>query len=157
MLSTANSVQAKFVPLCEKYLPGFPVMNIGFSASYSSQFLHIPNVGFNLLQPAAVSPSGRTFIRRLQAQHHQVYTWTVNTPKNMDWCITQCVDGVVTDDVPKFLEVCKMPEEKRKYPWQLKQLMGFAYFNMWIFIFMFVMARRHGAPRGRDQATRKVQ
>jgi hypothetical protein len=49
---------AKFLPLCPKYLPGFPISHIGFSTLYARQFLKVPNVSFNLLQKALFGPLG---------------------------------------------------------------------------------------------------
>lgn len=137
-------MQAKFVPLCAKYLPGFSMINVGFSITYCRQFLAVPNTGISLLQASAVSPYGRSFIRELQDARRQVYSWTVNDEKVMDWCIRRGLDGVVTDDIPKFLETCKGFDVQRKPRWTLKMVLGFLYFNFWIYLFGTVFLRRYG-------------
>ena len=38
----------KFIPLCQRYLPGFPISHIGFSTCYARQFLKVPNCSFNM-------------------------------------------------------------------------------------------------------------
>ena len=38
----------KFIPLCQSYLPGFPISHIGFSTCYARQFLKVPNCSFNM-------------------------------------------------------------------------------------------------------------
>ena len=47
---------AKFVPLCQRYSPGFPVSHIGFSTYYAQQFLKVPGVSFNILQRVLFGP-----------------------------------------------------------------------------------------------------
>ena len=120
-------------------------MNIGFSITYARQLLAVPNTGFNVIQASYVSPYGRGFIRELQTHHHrQVYSWTVNDEKNMDWCIRRGMDGVVTDDVPKFLEMCRTFEEGKRYQWSVKMVLRFIISNIWVFIFNTIYLRWHG-------------
>jgi hypothetical protein len=38
----------KFIPLCQRYLPDFPISHIGFSTCYARQFLKVPNCSFNM-------------------------------------------------------------------------------------------------------------
>ena len=63
---------------------------------------------------------------------------------NMDWCIRRGVDGIVTDNVPKFLEMCETFKEEKRYRWPMKLLLGFAYFNVWVYLFSTVFGRRYG-------------
>ncbi|KAF2234993.1 PLC-like phosphodiesterase [Viridothelium virens] len=135
---------ARFIPLCDKYLPGFPITNIGFSPTYCRQFLAVPNAGFNFFQPALISPSGRYFIRAVKAHRRQIYAWTVNDEKNMDWCIRRGVDGIVTDDVAKYFEICDKFNEHTRYGWPMKMLLQFMYFNVWVWVFGIIFSRRYG-------------
>ncbi|KAF2862452.1 PLC-like phosphodiesterase [Piedraia hortae CBS 480.64] len=96
---------AKFLPLAQKYLPGFPVMNIAFSTAYARHFLSIPNVGFNVLLPTLIAPGGAKFMR--DVRNRKVIAWTVNSDQRMDWCIRKSLDGVITDDPARFLAVCR--------------------------------------------------
>lgn len=137
--------QASFVPLCAKHLPGFPIMNIGFSTAYSRQFCAIPNTGFNILQPTLVSPAGRSFVWDLQARRHPVYAWTVNDAKNMDWCIRRGVDGIFTDDVPRLQEMCATFDEKKmEGRWPAKILLQYAVLCVWVFLFDIIVFERYG-------------
>ena len=88
--------------------------------AYSRQFLAVPDTSFNILQASLVSPYGRKFLREVQAHHRQIYSWTVIDEKNMDWCIRREMDGVLVEDVPKFLEMCEPYKEETKYRWPLK-------------------------------------
>ena len=48
---------------------------------------------------------GPRFIIDAHAQARAVYAWTVNDEQNMRWCIEHGLDGVITDDVTKFVGV----------------------------------------------------
>ncbi|KFY25912.1 hypothetical protein V493_04376 [Pseudogymnoascus sp. VKM F-4281 (FW-2241)] len=102
----------KYLPLCSKYLPGFPITHIGFSISYARQFLKVPNVSFNMLQKIMVGPWGDQFLAECKALNRPVFLWTVNEEKWMKWCISKGVDGVITDDPKKYLEVADGYDEK---------------------------------------------
>lgn len=83
-------------------------------------------------------------MRELQAHRRQIHSWTVSDEKNMDWCIRREVDGIVTDNIPKFLEMCQTFEEERRYRWPVKLLLGFIYFNFWVYLFSLLFRRRYG-------------
>ncbi len=138
-------MQAKYVPLCEDYFPGFSLVHIGFSVPYSGQFLAIENVGFNILQATLVSPFGRKFIRDAKAAERRVLSWTVNDEKNLDWCIRRKLDGVVTDDPKKFLELQDQFAESKQPPaWSATQIPNLLRINIIIWIFTFIFGRKHG-------------
>ena len=100
-------------------------------------------MNFSILQQALVSPSGRKFLRDIKALHRRVYSWTVNDELNMLWCLRHGVDGVITDDVVKFLAVCKrFRGDEEQWIWPVKSLLGLFYFNFWIWLFGLVLSRR---------------
>ena len=43
-----------------------------------------------------------------------IYVWTVNKDEMMRWSIGKNVDGVITDDPKRFLEVCEEWERGRR-------------------------------------------
>jgi phosphatidylglycerol phospholipase C len=96
---------AKYVPLCQKLLPGYPMAHIGWNISYARQFLKVPNVQFNMLQPAMVGPWGNSFMKEVHDANRSLFLWTVNQEKSMRWCMSKGVDGVITDDPKKYLEL----------------------------------------------------
>ncbi|KAL9632586.1 MAG: hypothetical protein Q9164_005227, partial [Protoblastenia rupestris] len=97
---------AKFIPLCAHYLPTYPITHIGFSIPYARQFLTIPNISFNMLQKSLIAPIiGPRFLKDAKAKGRPVYDWTVNDESMMRWSIKQGLDGVITDDPKRFLEV----------------------------------------------------
>lgn len=98
--------RAKFLPLCIRYLPRYPLTYIGLSTCYARQFLSVPNVGFNMLQKVLLGPIGSRFIRDIKAAERQLFVWTVNEKNLMKWSIQKEVDGVITDDVTKFRDIC---------------------------------------------------
>ena len=104
---------AKYLPLAQKYLPGFAVMHIGFSTSYARHFFSVPNVGFNMLLPILIAPGGQRFLHDAREAHHrQVLTWTVNDVDRMEWAIRRKLNGVMTDDPVKFLDVCEKFDDR---------------------------------------------
>ncbi|KAI5853902.1 PLC-like phosphodiesterase [Tricharina praecox] len=96
----------KFLPLCEKYLPGFPIVHIGFSTTYAREFLEHTNVGFNLFWPILQTTAGKDLAKEAKDAGRKVYVWTVNEEETMKWAIeNDSIDGVCTDDPVKFLEL----------------------------------------------------
>ncbi|KAF2014944.1 tubulin-domain-containing protein [Aaosphaeria arxii CBS 175.79] len=98
---------AKYLPLCSRHLPGFPITHIGFSILYASRFFSVPNVSFNLLQGIIMTPWGKAFLKKAQCEKRPVFAWTVNEERRMRWDIRHGLDGVITDDPKLFLEVRK--------------------------------------------------
>lgn len=95
----------KYLPLCSRYLPNFPVSHIGFSLLYASHFFLVPNVSFNMLQSVLMTRWGRAFVRSAQCDKRPVFAWTVNEEKRMRWGIRHHLDGIITDDPKLFLDV----------------------------------------------------
>jgi glycerophosphoryl diester phosphodiesterase len=133
---------AKHIPLCAEYLPGFPCTHIGFSLSYAKQFLHTPNVSFNMLLPMLMAPGGKSFLASAKKAQKPVLAWTVNETRKMKWCIRKQLDGVITDDPKLFLEVCRKFDSREKEQglsfrtwldvlriWVLATIFGFLYRN----------------------------
>jgi glycerophosphoryl diester phosphodiesterase len=98
---------AKFLPLCTKHMPGFPISHIGFSTYYARQFLEVPGVSFNMLQKVLFGPIGARFIRDVKKANRPLFVWTVNEANLMKWSIQKEVDGVITDDPKLFNQVCR--------------------------------------------------
>ncbi|KAI9742305.1 MAG: hypothetical protein M1818_004205 [Claussenomyces sp. TS43310] len=135
----------KYLPLSAKYLPSFPITYIGFSIPYARQFLKVPNVSFNMLQQIMRGPMGRRFQRDCQAQNRALFLWTVNEERWMRWSIRRQVDGVVTDDPRKYLEVCKdydahAPSEG----FHLKDMTDWLFMTILATVFTVVFGIRHG-------------
>ncbi|KAK5170167.1 uncharacterized protein LTR77_004752 [Saxophila tyrrhenica] len=130
---------AKFLPLALEHCPGFPVSNIGFSVSYARHFLEIPNVSFNMLLPMLIAPGGRRFLRDARKEGWEVYAWTVNERTKMEWCIRRQLDGVITDDVAKFLDVCERFDETTPENWMPVGALGYLDI-MRVYLWVSVMA-----------------
>lgn len=127
---------AKYLPLCEKYLPNFPISHIGFAPVYARQFLKAPNVSFNMLQRSLFGYSGRRFMRDVKAAKRPLFTWTVNDDNLMRWCIRKELDGVVTDDPKKFNQICDEWEDEKKQP--AKQTLRQWLSTIWVWILIMV-------------------
>lgn len=142
---------SKFLPLCVKHLPGYPVMNIGFSRPFSRHFLDIDNVSFNMLFPQLIMPPGASFVKEAQQQHgRQMVAWTVNKKGIMRWCIKHGLDGVITDDPKLFLQVrdATAIAEKKK-PWltlSILEMIHVVRIYIWITVAAWIFRKRFGPP-----------
>jgi phosphatidylglycerol phospholipase C len=123
-----------FLPLCEKYLPGYPITHIGFSISYARRFLEVPNVAFNMLQQIMVGPFGEAFLKDVKAAERPIFLWTVNDETAMKWSIYKGVDGVITDDPKKYLGVCNSYKGE-KIRLTVSSLMFIIFLNMMTRVF----------------------
>ncbi len=142
---------AKFLPLCAKYLPTFPISHIGFSIPYARQFLSVPNVSFNMLQKTLIVPYfGAKFLRDARAKNRPVFVWTVNEESMMRWSISKKLDGVITDDPKRFLEVCDDWEHgRRKVNITWSQWMGILWINFMVLIFGAIFWWKYGVTQKR--------
>ncbi len=128
---------AKYLPLALKYSPGFPVSHIGFSVSYARHFFTVPNVSFNMMLPMLIAPGGKSFIRDARKEGRLLYTWTVNEKDKMEWTIRRQLDGVCTDDVPKFLDVCAKFDERARESWFPISLRGYVdVWRVWVWVLL---------------------
>ena len=137
---------AKYLSLCTQYLPDYSITHIGFTISYARQFLALPNISFNSLQKSLMGPRGTSYIRNVKAKNRPLYVWTVNEDYFMRWSIDRQVDGVITDDPKKFIEVCERWEKGDralgKMTWE--QLFQVIWFNCMIMIFGGIFRARAG-------------
>jgi len=97
---------AEYIPLCNQYLPGFPITHIGFDVSYARQFLRVPEVSFTIFQKTLVWPPGRSFLRDVYNAERPTFVWTVNDIRMIRWSICNQVDGIITDDPANAARVC---------------------------------------------------
>ena len=65
------------------------------------------------------------------------------------------MDGIITDNVPKFLELCEPYKEERKYRWSMNVLLGYIILNFWIYLFGVAFRQRHGTCIDRQSAIDK--
>lgn len=132
---------AKYVPLANHYMPGYPITHIGFSTVYARQFFQVPNVSFNMLLPILQAPGGRKFIRDAQARDRPILAWTVNAESKMEWCIRRNLDGVLTDDPKLFLEVCdRYDDTEPEHRMPLRDVLNAI--RMWIMAIVFSFVYR---------------
>jgi len=162
---------ATFIKASRHYLPSFPIVHISFYLPYAKHFLPIPHLGFNIFQRALVGYPGSRFLRQARKYDRPVYAWTVNDERWMEWCIRKnmasggvdgstladkLIDGVITDDPKKFLDVCDRVEDEadgrvpkaskgpvetvKTWGWLAMQMLVFEVFSR----LFFALARRKG-------------
>jgi phosphatidylglycerol phospholipase C len=147
--------QSSYLPLCAKYLPSYPVAHIGFSVSYARQFLKVPGVAFNMLQKIMVGPFGNKFFDDIKAAERSIFLWTVNDEESMKWAIMKEVDGVITDDPKKYLEVSEDYSGER-FRLSMKQLGTAIWINILATFFGFIFRFRYlSNDGGRGKKNRK--
>lgn len=141
----------KYLSLCEDYLPGFPVSFIGFTTTYARRFFAVPNVSFNMLEQILHGPFGSSFIRKAKELNREVFAWTVNGENHMRWCIRKELDGIITDDPKKCLEVCKDYEElpvekdvKLKEKFAMQDWLQILKIQVLVSMFIVLFRYRHG-------------
>ncbi|KAL8689965.1 MAG: hypothetical protein Q9218_004481 [Villophora microphyllina] len=141
---------AKFFPLAAHYFPTYSITNIGFSPSYSRQFLSLPNVSYNMLVKSLFSPWGRRFVRDVKAAKRPLFYWTVNEDDFMRWSIKHGADGVITDNPKRFLEICdEWEHRKREIHFSKGQWFSIIWINFMIILFGCIFWWRFGALPGR--------
>ena len=142
---------AKFLPLCNKYLDGFPISHIGFSTCYARQFIKVPNASFNMLQKVLFGPIGKRFIRDVKKAKRPLFVWTVNEENLMKWCIQKGVDGVITDDPKLFNKVCDDWDDELE-PLARPTLGQWLYtFWLWVMIIVFSFRFHRRFPETAEQ------
>jgi hypothetical protein len=98
-----------------------------------------------MLQGALMGPIGALFIRKVKRQNRPIFAWTVNEENRMRWCIKNGLDGIITDDPKKSLEVCENWDERDS---KLSFSMHDYYMNLrvqfLILVFMFYFRWKFG-------------
>jgi hypothetical protein len=90
-----------------------------------------------------VGPFGSCFLKDVKDAKRSIFLWTVNEEPWMKWSIRKGVDGVITDDPKKYLEVCKEYQgEKIHLPWRLWGTV--IWMNMIASIFSLLFRYRYG-------------
>jgi glycerophosphoryl diester phosphodiesterase len=137
---------AKYLTLCEKYVPEFPISHIGFSTIYARQFLKAPNVSFNILQRVLFGYAGKRFMRDVKKAKRPLFVWTVNEDNLMRWCVHKEVDGVITDNPKRFNEIVDNWEEEKQKPVAQTWRQWFQTVWFWIMILIFSVPFRRKWP-----------
>lgn len=87
-----------------------------------------------------------------------MYAWTVDDDEMMKWCISKSIDGVITDDPKRFLEVCDEWESGKR---EIKTSWGTWAQTLWIYLMVCIFgvvfrwkyrARVEGRERRREGA-----
>jgi phosphatidylglycerol phospholipase C len=100
-------------------------------------------VSFNIHHKIIAGPGGSGFLRDARAANRPVFLWTVNDVVWMKWSIGKEVDGVITDDPKKYLEVCDTYRgEKIRLP--LKMWGSVIWINIFAALIGLFFRRRYG-------------
>lgn len=102
-----------------------------------------------------VGPFGNKFLRDIKAAGRSIFLWTVNDEEKMKWCVMKEVDGVITDDPLKFLDIsknyngedCRLPATQYGTAIWINILAT-------IFGFMYRLKRSRASRRGKEDLSR---
>ncbi|KAI1412390.1 PLC-like phosphodiesterase [Hypoxylon sp. FL1857] len=97
---------ANYVALSLKILPGFPLAFQGWSASYTSAIMRVPNLNLDMLCHTLATRGGSRLIPEARKLDRLIFSWTIKSDEWMELSIRQGLDGVVTDDPKRFLDFC---------------------------------------------------
>lgn len=87
-----------------------------------------------MLQQIMVGPRGNNFLKDLRAAGRSILLWTINDEVTMKWCIYKGVDGVITDDPKKYLEIARSYNGEKVHL-SARQLFTVLWLNILVFIF----------------------
>lgn len=75
-----------------------------------------------------------------------MFVWTVNEEQWMRWSIKKGVDGVVTDDPKKYLDVCEEYDSAnpKNVAFGIKDWMLIIWFNLLAMLFSWLFRYRYG-------------
>lgn len=99
-----------------------------------------------MLRQILAGPSGSKFMADTRAAERSMLVWTVNEEQWMRWCINKEVDGVITDDPKKYLEVCEEYDsaDRKEVAFGLKDWMMIIWFNLLAMLFSWLFRYRYG-------------
>ena len=99
-----------------------------------------------MLQKSLIAPIiGPRFLKDAKGKGRPVYDWTVNDESMMRWSIKQGLDGVITDDPKRFLEVCEEWEGgKRSVEVSWKEWMQVLWIQLMVVVFGVIFWWKYG-------------
>jgi phosphatidylglycerol phospholipase C len=98
-----------------------------------------------MLQKVLIGPMGAKFLSDCQKTNRAVFLWTVNDEEWMRWSIKKGVDGVITDDPKKYLEVCRDYDESAPLRrLRLREYGSVVWLNVMVLFFSIIFRYRYG-------------
>lgn len=92
-----------------------------------------------------MGPFGAKFLRDARRLRRLVYVWTVNEEAMMKWSIKKEVDGVITDDPKKFLDVCdRWNQGDRKIRFSWYEIFDIIRINLYVAVFSIIFWWKFG-------------
>ncbi|KAI0874764.1 PLC-like phosphodiesterase [Hypoxylon argillaceum] len=95
------------IKACLRNLPSFPVALIAFSPDYASAMLAVPNLNFNLFDYSFATARGSKFKEKARENSRLTFSWSDNKDQWMALSIRDGVDGVITDNPKRFMDLCE--------------------------------------------------
>lgn len=105
-----------------------------------------------------MGPIGSSFLRRAKKLNRPVFVWTVDKESLMRWSIRKEVDGVITDDPKKFLDVCdkwKRGDRGARVDWI--ELLDAVRLNIYVLFFIVMFWWKFGEAVDRRWTRRAIE
>lgn len=137
-----------------RHLPGFPMSLIAFSPPYATAMLPVPHLNFNLYNYSFATSRGSDFLKRAKRHDRLIISWSDNTDEWMVKSLANEVDGVITDDPKRFLELCGqwsrsngMMKDVASQRLSAKESILWLIINFMVVVWELVTALIQGSPR----------
>ncbi|KAI9369823.1 PLC-like phosphodiesterase [Aspergillus egyptiacus] len=141
--------RAEWVAACQKHLPGFPVALTTPFPTYATAMLQVPDLHFSLFNYTFATRRGIQFRRRAREHARKIFSWSDNHEEWMAASIRNEVDGVITDDPKRFLELCtrwQVDGMQTAGKMTLKQMVLWVVVNFVVIVWEMLSALKHGPP-----------
>ena len=101
-----------------------------------------------MLQKVMIGPFGNKFLKEIRGAGRSVFLWTINDEESMKWSIMKGVDGVITDDPKKYLDLARNYDGEQ-FQLSLKQVGTAIWINILSTFFGFVFRFRYTSKQPR--------
>ncbi|KAK6222914.1 hypothetical protein LQW54_000725 [Pestalotiopsis sp. IQ-011] len=145
----------EWLAACLRTHPEFPMSLIAWSPSLASALLPVPHLSFTMFNYSFATARGSRVRLQAKQQSRLVFSWTDNADQWMALSIRNEIDGVITDDPKRFLELCdqKSPKaaQKAKIAVTAKETMLWIVGNFLVLATEIVLWLMKGSPRSQVQ------
>ncbi|KAI1333961.1 PLC-like phosphodiesterase [Xylariaceae sp. FL0016] len=141
----------QWVIACFKNLQGFQVVLTTPSPAYASAMLEVPGLHFSILNYSFATERGARFRLRARDQGRNIFSWSDNTDRWMATSIRNKVDGVITDNPRRFIELCNQwpssAARQSAYRWTLWEMIFWMGININVWFTETISAITRASPR----------
>ncbi|KAL4883582.1 PLC-like phosphodiesterase [Aspergillus karnatakaensis] len=143
--------KGEWISICRQHMPGFQNAVTTFSPKYASAMLEVPNVHLSLFNHGFATNRGSRIRQSAKGNSRMIFSWSDNEDIWMARSIQNDIDGVITDDPNRFMELCGRWGEEGVRDKASKRTMGqkvqWVLLNVLILVYEVVSLVIKGSPR----------